>query len=90
MIDMNKILYLFFKRKLIILASVALSGCPLTVNLNVATDKPISLAVEKPIEVKVGADVAITELPPIKVTRLPPIKVGVADDDDKKKSETKK
>lgn len=85
---MNKVLYLFFKRKLIILASVALSGCPLTVNLNVATDKPISLAIDKPIEVKVGADVAITELPPIKVTTLPPVKVGIAKDD--KKSETKK
>jgi hypothetical protein len=86
----NRALHLFFKRKLIILASFALSGCPLTVNLNVATDKPISLAVEKPIEVKVGADVAITELPPIKVTTLPPIKVGIADDNDKKKSQTKK
>jgi hypothetical protein len=88
MIDMNKILHLLFKWKLIILASITLSGCPLTVNLNIATDKPISLAVEKPIEVKVGADVAITELPPIRVTRLPPIKVGIASD--AKKSDTKK
>jgi hypothetical protein len=87
---MNRVQHLFLKRKLIILASAALSGCPLTVNLNIATDKPISLAVEKPIEVKVGADVAITELPPIKVSRLPPIKVGVADDDDEKKSKAKK
>ena len=85
---MNSVLHLFFKRKLIILSSVALSGCPLTVNLNVATDKPISLAVEKPIEVKVGADVAITELPPIKITTLPPVRVGIAPD--AKKSDTKK
>jgi hypothetical protein len=78
MIDMNKILHLLFKWKLIILASITLSGCPLTVNLNIATDKPISLAIDKPIEVKLGADVAITELPPIKVTSLPPVRVGIA------------
>jgi len=77
MIGMNKVLQVFFKRKFIILASIALSGCPLTVNLNVATDKPISLAVDKPVELKLDAGIAITELPPIKVTTLPPIKVGV-------------
>jgi hypothetical protein len=46
-----------------------LSGCPLTVNLNIATDKPISLnlAVDKPIDVKVDAGVAVTKLPSIKI-----------------------
>ncbi len=66
---MNKIFQIFFKWKFIIFVSIALtlSGCPLTVNLNVSTDKPISLVIDKPIEVKLGADVAVTKLPPIKV-----------------------
>ncbi len=66
---MNKVFQIFFKWKLIIFVSIAftLSGCPITVNLNVSTDKPISLVIDKPIEVKLGADVAVTKLPPIKV-----------------------
>ena len=66
---MNKVFQIFFKWKFIIFVSIAftLSGCPLTVNLNVSTDKPISLVIDKPIEVKLGADVAVTKLPPIKV-----------------------
>jgi hypothetical protein len=69
MIDMNKVFEIFFKWKFIIFGSIVftLSGCPLTVNLNVSTDKPISLVIDKPIEVKLGADVAVTKLPPIKV-----------------------
>ncbi|MDO9270877.1 MAG: hypothetical protein Q7T96_17375 [Methylobacter sp.] len=75
---MNNILQVFFKSKFIILASITLSGCPLTVNLNVSTDKPISIALDKPVEVKLGADIAVTELPPIKITTLPPVRVGIA------------
>ena len=69
MIGMNKVFQIFLIWKFIIFVSIAfaLSGCPLTVNLNVSTDKPISLVIDKPIEVKLGADVAITKLPPIKV-----------------------
>ena len=66
---MNKVFQIFFKWKFIIFVSIAfiLSGCPLTVNLNISTDKPISLVIDKPIEMKVGADVAVTKLAPIKV-----------------------
>jgi hypothetical protein len=62
-----------------------LAACyPLTVNLNVATDKPISLymVVEKPIEVKLDTQVAITKLPAIKadgnigITKIPALKIG--------------
>jgi hypothetical protein len=61
-----------------------LAACyPLTVNLNVATDKPISLymVVEKPIEVKLDAQLAITKLPAIKadgnigITKIPKLKI---------------
>jgi hypothetical protein len=56
---------------------------PLTVNLNVATDKPISLymVVDKPIEVKLDTQVAITKLPAIKadgnigITKIPALKI---------------
>lgn len=66
---MNKGFQIFLIWKFIIFVSIAftLSGCPLTVNLNVSTDKPISLVIDKPIEVKLGADVAVTKVPPIKV-----------------------
>ena len=69
MIGMNKGFQIFLMWKYIIFVSIAftLSGCPLTVNLNVSTDKPISLVIDKPIEVKLGADVAVTKVPPIKV-----------------------
>lgn len=69
MIGMNKGFQISLIWKFIIFVSIAftLSGCPLTVNLNVSTDKPISLVIDKPIEVKLGADVAVTKLPPIKV-----------------------
>lgn len=78
-IDMNKVLQTVFKWKLIMLASIALSGCPITVNLNVSTDKPIAIAFEKPFEVKLDpANIAVTELPPIKVTTLPPVRIGIA------------
>lgn len=36
-------------------------------NLNVSTDKPISLVIDKPIEVELGAEVELTQLPPVKV-----------------------
>jgi hypothetical protein len=66
---MSQVQRLFLKWKRIVLIPMAfvLSACPLTVNLNVATDKPIALylVIDKPIEVKLGADVAITKLPPI-------------------------
>ncbi|MCX7093488.1 MAG: hypothetical protein NTY50_08590 [Methylobacter sp.] len=72
---MNKIVQIFFKRKIMILTSAAaLSGCPLTVNLNIATDKPISLVVDKPVEVKLNADIAVTQLPPVKVGVAPKAK----------------
>lgn len=72
---MNKIVQIFFKRKIMILTSAAvLSGCPLTVNLNIATDKPISLVVDKPVEVKLDADIAVTQLPPVKVGVAPKAK----------------
>jgi hypothetical protein len=70
--DMNRISQLLLLGKLIMTVSIALfiSGCPLTVNLNVVTDKPIALnmAVEKPIDVKLDAGIAVTKLPPVKVT----------------------
>ncbi|GAB6140513.1 hypothetical protein JCM14076_12420 [Methylosoma difficile] len=64
---------------------LSLAACyPLTVNLNVVTDKPISLymVVEKPIEVKLDTQVAITKLPSIKadgnigITQMPALKIG--------------
>ena len=66
---MNKGFQIFLMWKYIIFVSIAftLSGCPLTVNLNISTDKPISLVIDKPIEMKLGADVAVTKVPPIKV-----------------------
>ncbi len=63
----------------------SLAGCyPLTVNLHVATDKPILLymVVDKPIEVKLDTQVAITKLPAIKadgnigITKMPALKIG--------------
>jgi hypothetical protein len=70
--DMNRISPSGLPGKLIMAASIAssLSGCPLTVNLNVATDKPIALnmTVDKPIDVKLDAGVAVTKLPPVRVT----------------------
>jgi len=69
MFVMNKGFQIFLIWKYIIFVSIAftLSGCPLTVNLNISTDKPISLVIDKPIEMKLGADVAVTKVPPIKV-----------------------
>ncbi|MCD2451166.1 hypothetical protein GO003_012265 [Methylicorpusculum oleiharenae] len=66
---MNKIFQTMFKWKfsIFVLIAFTLSGCPLTVNLNVSTDKPISLVIDKPIEVKLGADVALTQMPPVKL-----------------------
>jgi hypothetical protein len=66
---MNKGFQIVLIWKYIIFVSIALtlSGCPLTVNLNISTDKPISLVIDKPIELKLGADVAVTKLPQIKV-----------------------
>lgn len=69
---------------LLVAIASALSGCPLTVNLNVSTDKPIPvyLIVEKPVEVKLDADLAVTTVPPIHVdadvgvSELPPIRLG--------------
>jgi hypothetical protein len=69
MIGMNKCFQIFLIWKYTIFVSIAFifSGCALNVNLNVSTDKPISLVIDKPIEVKLGADVAVTKVPPIKV-----------------------
>jgi hypothetical protein len=66
---MNKGFQILLIWKYIIFVSIAftLSGCPLTVNLNISTDKPISLVIDKPIELKLGADVAVTKVPQIKV-----------------------
>ncbi len=70
---------------LLVAVAGALSGCPLTVNLNVSTDKPIPvyLIVDKPVEVKLDADLAVTKVPPIhadadvSVSKLPPIRLGL-------------
>ena len=64
---------------------IALPGCPLTVNLNLSTDRPIPvyLIVDKPVEVKLDADLAVTKVPPIHadadvgVSKLPPIRLGL-------------
>jgi hypothetical protein len=78
--DMNNVFPALLKWKFAILTSAAftLSGCPITVNLhvttdkpiavNLAVDKPINLVVEKPIDLKLDAGVAVTKLPPIRVT----------------------
>lgn len=76
---MNKLFQVLMKGLFIATAAVSVTGCPMTVNLNVATDKPIALAVDKPVELKLNAGIGITELPPIKVTTLPPVKVGLAE-----------
>jgi hypothetical protein len=68
---------------LLTLVSTLVACYPLTVNLNVATDKPISLymVVEKPIEVKLDTQLAITKLPAIKadgnigITKMPALKI---------------
>jgi hypothetical protein len=86
---MNKVFRPLLDWKLILLVAipVALPACyPLTVNLNVATDKPISLylVVDKPIEVKLDAKAAVAKLPPIQVQvdgnigipKMPPLKIG--------------
>ena len=73
------------KGLLLVAVMASLAGCyPLTVNLNVATDKPILLymVVDKPIEVKLDTQVAITKLPAIKadgnigITKMPALKIG--------------
>ncbi len=58
-----------WKIVIVILFATTLSGCPLTVNLNVSTDKPIPiyLIVDKPIAVKLDGDVAITKLPTVNI-----------------------
>lgn len=69
---------------LLMLASTLAACYPLTVNLNVATDKPISLymVVEKPIEVKLDTQLAITKLPAIKadgnigINKIPALKIA--------------
>ncbi len=82
---MNKTLHLFLKWQWPMCGAFLLSACyPLTVNLNVATDKPIALywIVDKPIEVKLYTTVAVTKLPAIQadgnigITKLPPIKLA--------------
>lgn len=70
---------------LLVAIAVSLSGCPITVNLNVSADKPIPvyLIVEKPIEVNVDADLAVTKVAPIDVdanvavSELPTIRMGL-------------
>jgi hypothetical protein len=76
---MNRLIQIILKRKATVWIAMAflLTGCPLTVNLNVATekpialnltvDKPINVVVEKPLDVKLDAGVAITKLPPVRV-----------------------
>ena len=64
---------------------IALPGCPLTVNVNLSTDKPIPvyLIVDKPIKVKMDGDIAITKVPPlhadadVDIRTLPPIRLGL-------------
>lgn len=75
---MDEIIRVLLNRKFIVLTSIVLSGCPVTVNLNVATDKPIALVIDKPIELKLDADIGVTELAPVKVTKLPTINVEIA------------
>lgn len=75
---MDKIIRLSLKWTFIVITAMTLSACPITVNLNVATDKPIALVVDKPIELKLDADVGITELAPVKVTKLPTINLEIA------------
>jgi type IV secretory pathway protease TraF len=70
---------------LLVAIASALSGCPLTVNVNVSTDKPIPvyLIVDKPVPVKLDGDLAITKVPPLHadaevgVSKLPPIRLGL-------------
>lgn len=76
---MSKNFQIFLKWKFIVWAAFAstLSGCPLTVNLNLATekpialnltvDKPINVIIDKPLDVKLDAGVAITKLPPVRI-----------------------
>lgn len=69
---------------LLVAIAGALSGCPLTVNLNVSADKPIPvyLIVDRPVEMKLDADLAVTKVPPIHVdgdvgvNKFPPIRLG--------------
>jgi hypothetical protein len=83
-----------------ILITGSLSGCPLTVNLNLTTEKPLIVKVimDKPVEVKLdeinaNANIGLNKLPPIQVkanvgvTQLPPIRMGLAS---RKSAESKK
>ncbi len=71
-----------WKLAFVTVISSALSGCPMTVNLNLVTDKPVVVKVimDKPVEVKLG-EIAVTKLPEINananigLTKLPPINV---------------
>ncbi|WP_340124155.1 hypothetical protein [Methylobacter svalbardensis] len=59
---MNTFLQLSFTAKsTLALLALTLTGCPLNVNL--ITDKPITLVIDKPI--KVDGNIAVTKLPPI-------------------------
>lgn len=51
----------FTANSTLILLVLTLTGCPLNVNL--ITDKPITLVIEKPIQV--DGNIAVTKLPPI-------------------------
>lgn len=70
---------------LLVVIAVSLSGCPITVNLNVTADKPIPvyLIVEEPVEVNLDADLAVTKVAPIDVdadvavSELPTIRMGL-------------
>ncbi|MBK1717015.1 hypothetical protein [Thiocystis violacea] len=81
---MNKIIRraIQWNAVIVILFAMALSGCPLTVNLNVSTDKPIPiyLVIDKPIPVKLDADVAVAKLPLVNIVTDQPIAVKLDGD----------
>jgi hypothetical protein len=82
---MNTLYRLCFIGKWLIIVGLAsvLSACPLNVNLNVTTDKPIALylMIDKPIAVKLDADLAVSKLPALQakgniaITKLPPLEI---------------
>lgn len=57
----------FIAKSALALAALTLSGCP--INVNLVTDKPITIVIDKPIEVKLSGSVAVTKLPPITLAK---------------------
>lgn len=67
---MNTFLQPYFTAKsMLILLALTLTGCP--INVNLITDKPITIVIDKPIKVdidkpiKIDGNIAVTKLPPI-------------------------